>query len=329
MRRRDFIKIIGGAAASWPLAARAQQVVMPLVGYLSGGLPESIPAKSSLSVFLRGLGESGYVEGRTVAIEYRWANLQYNRLPELAADLVRRDVAMIVATGTLQTALAAKRATSIIPIVFSVGVDPVQHGLVASLRRPGGNLTGTTNLNTEVASKRLELLHEMVPAATNFGLLINPTNPDSEIFVQVMKAAARVLGLEVHVFQARAESDLAEHFLAMTQMKLSGLVVGVDGIFVERSEQLAALALRHALPAIFTFRDFAAAGGLMSYGSSRDDQARLTGVYAGRVLKGEKPADLPVLQATRVELIINFKTAKALGLSVPLTLRGRADEVIE
>jgi putative ABC transport system substrate-binding protein len=326
--RREFITFLGGAAV-WPIAARGQQTPIPVVGYLAGGLPESAPAKTSFDVFRKGLGETGYLEGRTVAIESRWAKLQYDRLPELAADLVRREVALIVASGTLQTSLAAKRATSTIPIVFSVGVDPVRHGLVASVRRPGGNLTGTTNLNTEVASKRLELLHEMVPQATKFGLLVNPTNPDSEIFLQDMKTAARVLRLEVHVFEAGAETDLAESFSAMTQMKVSGLVVGVDGVFVERSEQLAALALRHALPTIFTFREFPAAGGLMSYGSSREDQAHLTGVYAGRVLKGEKPAELPVLRATRVELIINMKTAKALGLTVPLTLRGRADELIE
>jgi putative ABC transport system substrate-binding protein len=247
----------------------------------------------------------------------------------LADDLVRHQVTVMVAYGTLQVALAAKRATSTIPIVFGVGVDPVQHGLVASLNRPGGNLTGTTNLNTEVASKRLELLHEVVPAATNFALLVNPNNPDSDIFIRDMEAAARSLGLHLHVLHAGAESDLAASFATMARQQVGGLVIGVDGIFVTYSEQLAALALRHALPAIFTFREFPAAGGLMSYGSSRADQGRLTGIYTGRILKGEKPGELPVQQATQVELIINLKTAKALGLNVPASMQQLADEVIE
>jgi putative ABC transport system substrate-binding protein len=327
MKRREFITLLGGVAAAWPLAARAQQPAMPEIGYLNSGSPNANP--DLMAAFRQGLNAAGYVEGRNVAIEYRWADDQYDRLPALAADLVRRQVAVLAAVGALPVALAAKAATATIPVVFGVGGDPVALGLVASLNRPGGNLTGVTNLNTEVLPKRLELLREVLPGTTAIAVLVNPTNPAAESQSRELRAAARILGLQLHVAHASIESDFAAVFAALVQRQVGGLVIAGDGLFVSRSEQLAALALRHAVPAIFQFREFTAAGGLMSYGSSRTDQSRLAGIYSGRVLKGEKPADLPVQRSTKVELVINFKTAKTLGLTVPLTLRGRADEVIE
>jgi putative ABC transport system substrate-binding protein len=324
MRRREFITLFGGAAAAWPLAAGAQQRAMPVVGYLSGVAADS----ASLAAFRRGLEETGYREGQNVAIEYRRADDQYEPLGALAADLVRRQVSVIVAAG-IPAALAAKAATTAIPIVFTVAGDPVEFGLAASLNRPGGNLTGVTSLSIDLGSKRMELLHELVPAAIMIGLLVNPTNPNAEILSRDAQAAARILGLQLHVLPASTERDFETAFATLVQMRAGALVISNAGLFNRLSGQLGALSVRHALPTIFQFREFAAAGGVMSYGGSYGDDDRLAGVYAGRILKGEKPADLPVQQATKVELIINLKTAKTLGLPVPLALLTRADEVIE
>ena len=324
MRRREFITLLGGAAAAWPLAAGAQQRAMPVVGYLSGVAADS----ASLAAFRRGLEETGYREGQNVAIEYRRADDQYEPLGALAADLVRRQVSVIVAAG-IPAALAAKAATTAIPIVFTVAGDPVEFGLAASLNRPGGNLTGVTSLSIDLGSKRMELLHELVPAAIMIGLLVNPTNPNAEILSRDAQAAARILGLQLHVLPASTERDFETAFATLVQMRAGALVISNAGLFNRLSGQLGALSVRHALPTIFQFREFAAAGGVMSYGGSYGDDDRLAGVYAGRILKGEKPADLPVQQATKVELIINLKTAKTLGLPVPLALLTRADEVIE
>jgi putative ABC transport system substrate-binding protein len=325
MRRREFVATLG-AAAAWPLAAGAQQPAMPVVGWLNSRAADQDP--HIMAAFRRGLGEMSFVEGRNVAIEYRWADGQYDRLPAMAADLVRRQVT-VIAAGTTAAVLAAKAATRTVPIVFSVGANPIEMGLVASLARPGGNLTGVTTLGREVAPKRLELLHELVPTATTVAVLINPTNPTIEILLQDLQAAARTLGLQLHVLRASTERDFDAAFGTLAELRTGGLVIGSDAFFNTRAEQLAALALRRAVPTIYQFREFAAAGGLMSYGGSITDNYRLAGAYTGRILKGEKPADLPVQQATRVELIINMKTAKALGITFPITLLGRADEVIE
>jgi ABC-type uncharacterized transport system substrate-binding protein len=326
MKRREFITLMGGAAAAaWPIRARAQQPAMPVIGWLGVG---SLGSNALSPAFRQGLSEAGYIEGRNVAIEYRWAENQFDRLPALAADLVRREVTVIIAPA-IRPALAAKAATTTIPIVFSTSSDPVQFGLVASLSRPGGNLTGVTSLSGEVGPKRLELLHEAVPAAALISLLLNPTNPVTEAFRRDQQAAASILGLRLHVLYASAERDIDAAFATLVQLRAGGLVIGQDAFFISRIEQLAALGLRHAVPTIYQSRDFVAAGGLMSYGGGGTDLGRQAGVYTGRILKGEKPADLPVQQATRVELAINMKTAKALGLTFPLTLLGRADEVIE
>ena len=325
LRRRDFITLLGGAAAVWPLAARAQQTAMPVIGFLTGGSPAAYAPY--VAGFRRGLKEVGYVEGQNVAIEYRWAEGQYDRLPAMAAELVRRQVAVIVANTP---ALAgAKAATTRIPIVFATSGDPVQVGLVTSLSRPGGNLTGVTNLGVEIAPKRLELLHDVVPRAAIMVLLVNPTSLHAEPETRAVEAAAGTLGLQFHVLHASTERDFDAVFATLVRLPASALVIGPDNFFTAQIKQLAALALRHAVPAIYQYREFVAAGGLMSYGGSITSTWRQVGVYTGRILKGEKLADLPVQQTTKVELFINLKTAKTLGLTIPLPLLGRADEVIE
>jgi putative tryptophan/tyrosine transport system substrate-binding protein len=322
--RREFIA--GLSAAAWPVVARAQQPAMPVIGYLGTGSPAAFAYL--LRAFRQGLSETGYVEGRNVAIEYRWAEGQNDRLLSLATDLVRRQATVIV-TGGVQAAQAAKAATTTIPVVFYTGAEPVAAGLVASLSRPGGNLTGLTGLNAELGPKRLELLHELVPAATTIPVLLNPTDSNAGALPAYLQTAARTLGVQLHVLHASAERDFDAAFATLAQLRADALLIGASLFFNTHSEQLATLTVRHAVPAIYQFRAFAAAGGLMSYGSSITDSHRLVGIYAGRVLKGEKPADLPVQQATRVELIINMRTAKAFGLTIPETLLGRAEEVIQ
>jgi putative ABC transport system substrate-binding protein len=306
---------------------RAQQPAMPMIGFLRSTAANG--SEHIVTAFLRGLKEAGFVEGQNVAIEYRWADNQNDRLPALTADLIRRGVTVILAAG-IPAALAAKAATSTIPIVFEVAADPVEVGLVASLNRPGGNLTGITTLNVEMGPKRLELMHDVVPTTRSIALLVNPASAlNAERQLTDAQTAARRLGLQLHVLHASTERDFDTVFASLVQMRAGALVINNDAFFFSRSEQLAALTVRHAVPTIFAYREFTAAGGLMSYGGSLSDAYRLTGVDAGHILKGEKPADLPVQQATKVELYINLKTAKALGLTVPLTLLGRADEVIE
>jgi putative tryptophan/tyrosine transport system substrate-binding protein len=328
MRRREFISLLGGAAV-WPLAAWAQQSAMPVIGFLSSASPRL--SEQRLRPFREGLKEAGYVEGQNVEIDYRWAEGQNDRLPALAAQLVQRRVAVIVAAGGTPSAVVAKAATSMIPIVFGVAVDPVKVGLVASLNRPGGNLTGVTNLNVEVGPKRLELLRELLPSVTVIAVLVNPASPAiAEPYARGLRAAPRTLGLQLHVLHASTERDFDTVFATLViQLRAGALNIGPDVFFNARSEQLAALTVRHAVPAISQFRAFAAAGGLMSYGSDETEYYRLVGVYAARILKGERPADLPIQQSTKVELIINLKTATALGITIPLPLLGRADEVIE
>jgi putative tryptophan/tyrosine transport system substrate-binding protein len=324
MDRRGFVTFLGSAAA-WPLTARAQPQ-MPVVGFLnsssSGGFSYLADA------FRQGLKETGYVEGQNVAVEYRWAEGQYDRVPIMALELVsRRQVAVIVANAP--GARVLKAAITTIPIVFTMAGDPVQGGLVESLARPGGNVTGITQLNEEVAPKRLQIMRELLPAATMIGALVNPTNPQNESLLKDLHTAADTLGFQLHVLNASAERDFDVAFATLAQLRASALVIAPDGFLLSQSEQLAALAVRHAVPTIFQDRPFVTAGGLMSYGGSTEDSYRLAGVYTGRILKGEKPAVLPVQQVTKIELIVNMKTAKAFGLTVPITLLGRADEVIE
>jgi putative ABC transport system substrate-binding protein len=307
------------------MAASAQQPAMPVIGFLNSASADLYA--DAARAFRHGLSEAGYVEGQNVAIEYRWADGQYDRLPEMAADLIQRQVAVIAASGP--AALPAKAATTTIPIVFTSGFDPIEAGLVAGLARPGGNVTGVSILNVEVAPKRLELLRELLPAASIMGLLLNPTNPNAEAIARSLQAAAVTLGLKLHVLHASAEPDLDRAVASVRQVQAMALVIGSDPFFTTRSQQLAALTMRHAIPAIYQYREFTAAGGLMSYGGSLTDSYRLAGVYAGRILAGAKPADLPVQQSTKVELIINLKSARTLGLTVPLSLLGRADEVID
>jgi putative tryptophan/tyrosine transport system substrate-binding protein len=327
MKRRDFIALLGGTAATWRLAAHAQQPAMRVIGYLSSASADRDAGR--LQGFRQGLSETGYVEGRNVAIEYRWAEEQNDRLPALAADLVSRQVAVIAMAGHVLGVFAAKAATTTIPIVFVTGADPVAFGFATSLNRPGGNLTGVTTLGVELEPKRLELLHGSVPAATTIAALLNQTNPNAEAISRGLHTAARTLGLKLQVLNGSTERDFDTVFARLVELQAGGLVIGTDALFISQSEHLAALTLRHAVPAIFQFRAFAAAGGLMSYGASLSEALRQVGVYTGRILKGEKPADLPIQQVTRIELVINMKTAKALGLAFPLTLLGRADEVIE
>jgi putative ABC transport system substrate-binding protein len=327
MRRREFLGVLGGAGAAWSFAARAQQTAMPVIGFLSSESPALFA--SFLRMFRRGLNETGYVEGQNVLIEYRWAEGQNDRLPALAADLVRRQVNVIVAPGTTPGALAVKAATSTIPVVIFTAGDPVELGLVASLNRPGGNITGATSLGRELAPKRLELLHELMPTATVMALLVNPSNPVlTESTSREVRAAASRLGLQLHILRASTERDFDPVFADLLPLQASALVIAIDSFFTGRRERLGALALRHRIPAIYQYRDFAEAGGVMSYGGNMEPY-HLAGVYTGRILKGEKPSNLPIQQVTKVELVINLKAAKALGLTMPTALLVRADEVIE
>jgi putative ABC transport system substrate-binding protein len=321
MRRREFIAGLGSAAV-WPFAAQAQQPAAPVIGVLN-----AISSMGRVRAFYRGLNDGGYVEGRNVAIEYRSAGGEYERLPALAADLVRRRVAVIAALGA-PAALAAKAATSAIPIVFEVGADPVEVGLLASLSRPGGNMTGVANLNLEVGPKKLQLLHELVPTATIIGVLVNPANPNNEIRSKDMQAAAHILGLELEILRASTERDIDEVFANLVQARVGALVINPDAFITGRIEQLVALAARYAMPTIYN-REFAAAGGLIGYGVNLAEAYRLAGVFTGRVLAGAKPADLPVQRSTNVELVINLKTAMTLGITFPTSLLVRADEVIQ
>jgi ABC-type uncharacterized transport system substrate-binding protein len=326
MRRREFIALLG-AAAAWPLMARAQQPAAPVIGYLSAMSPNE--GEPRAAAFRRGLQEAGYIVGQNVAIEYHWAEQQIDRLPAMAADLVKRRMT-VIATGTTPAVLAAQAATTTIPIVFEVGSDPVRLGLVANLNRPGGNITGVTNLIVELGPKRLELLHELLPTTGVMAFLVNPDDRVlAQSQVREVLSAARNRGLELHILNARSEGDFDTVFADIKRLRVGGLVIGAGSIFVRGINKLAALTVRHAVPAIYRLRDFAAAGGLMSYGSDISESYRLAGVYTGRVLKGENPAELPVLQATKFELVINLKTAKTLGINVPPSMQARADEMIE
>jgi ABC-type uncharacterized transport system substrate-binding protein len=326
VKRRDFIALISGAMA-WPLAARAPQPAMPVIGLLSAASPDA--DKFRIEALRRGLNEVGLMEGQNFAFEYRWVGGQYDRFPALLTDLVRRQVSVIVSLGGTPGALAAKAATKTIPIVFQVGIDPVAVGLVDSLNRPGGNITGVSQLLTATVPKQLQLLHEVVPSASAIAVLLNPTNPLYSEAVRDLQAAARTLGLQLHFLHGSTQADLDTVFGALPDLGVRALVIGPDLYFLSRRDQLIALAARQSLPAIYPWREGAISGGLMSYGSSQTDTYRQVGIYAGRILKGDKPADLPVQQSTKIELILNLKTAKTLGIDFPFTVLGRADEVIE
>jgi putative tryptophan/tyrosine transport system substrate-binding protein len=328
MKRREFITLLGGAAAAWPLAARAQQPAMPVIGYLAGG--SAIDQESrAVDPFRQGLRETGYIDGQNVAIEFHFAEFQFDRLPAMAAELVSRQVAVITSTDITST-LAAKKATTTIPIVFTLGADPVKLGLVASLNRPGGNMTGVSFLSNSLIAKLFELLHEVVPSAASVGFLVNPTSgPYVDSDTNSAQAAADALGQKLLVLKASTDSEIEAAFVAAIQQRVAAFFVDADPFLTSRREQIVALAARHALPTIYAWRDYVVAGGLMSYGASLSDAVRLAGVYVGRILKGAKPADLPVQQAVKVELVLNLKTAKALGITFPLALLTRADEVIE
>ena len=328
MRRRDFVALLGGAAVAWPLATRAQQVSVPVVGFVRS--TSAADSTHLVTAFRQGLKEAGFVEGQNVAVEYRWADNQFDRLPALAAELVRRQVAVIATAGGIALALAAKAATTTIPIVFAVNVDPVRVGLVASLARPGGNLTGINFLTTELVAKRLELLRELVPATARVAVLVNPANAASaETNLRDMEAAARAVGLQIHVLNASTSGEIDVAFASLVRERVDALFVGTDGFFNSRRVQLATLATRHVVPMTAGNREIAEAGGLMSYGSNIAEAWRQVGVYTGRILKGATPADLPVVQASKFELVINHQTARMLGLTVPPMLLAVADEVIE
>ena len=327
MKRRQFISLLGGAVATWPLAARAQQPTMPVIGILHFGSPEA--NVNVMAAFRQGLGEAGYVDGHNVAIEYRWAYNDVDRLPQLAADLVRRRVALIVTPANMVVAFAAKAATTTIPIVFNTGTDPVKAGLVASLNRPGGNITGVSFMNVQLGAKRLGMLRELLPKAMRFAILVNRSNPDTDSVVADLRSAAASIGCEIEVLDADTYSDIVPAVASLVQRRADAFLINPGQVFYDRRTQLLTLAARYRLPAIYPAREWADAGGLMSYGSSFAEQHRQAGIYAGRVLKGEKPADLPILRATKFELVINLQTAKALDIDIPPTLLARADEVIE
>ncbi len=327
LKRRDFITLLGSAAAAWPFAGRAQQQTMPVVGFLHVAFPG--PYAQQLAAFRQGLKQSGFVEGQNVAIEYRWANNENDRLPELAAELVRRRVDLIVAVGGPPSALAAKTASSTIPIVLVFGADPVQLGLVESLNRPGGNVTGVTFLTTELMAKRLEVLCELVPQATTIGYLADPRSPSSEGMLRDTLEGAGVLGRKLAVMEARNDRDLEPAFATFVERQAQALVVAPSQLFDSNRDQLVALAARHKMPTIYQTRDYVVDGGLMSYGANYEDTFRVGGLYVGQILKGDKPANLPFQQATKLELVINLKTAKALGLKVPMSMMIRADEMID
>jgi putative ABC transport system substrate-binding protein len=326
--RRHFVSVLGGAMVAWPLEVRAQQPPMPMIGWLSSGSRETDDAVR-LPGFRRGLNEAGYAEGRNVAIEYRRAEEQLERVPALAADLVNRRVSLIVAAGSPVVALVAKSATKSIPIVFLNSADPVQLGLVASLNRPGGNVTGVTTVSGELEAKRLGLLRELVPSATSIAVLVNPTRPGLDAQLAQIEHAARLLGLSLHVLKASSEGDLDAAFATLIQLRAGGLIITTDALFTDRHDQIVALTRRYSVPAMFNFREFAVTGGLISYGPSFGESYREMGILAGRILRGEKPADLPVIQSTKFAMVINIKTAKALGIEVPISMQMLADEVIE